>query len=63
METKDGLQAAADRINAAVENHRPNAKPQSRPANVSPLDTIKFQRATRRCSVKWIAHQVKEEVK
>lgn len=63
MSPENGLQAAADHINAAVENHRPNKKPQSRPAKVSPLDVIKFQRAARRCSAKWVAHQVKEEVK
>ncbi len=60
---ENGLQAAADRINAAVENHRPATKPLVVPAKVSPLDVIKFQRATRRCSAKWVAHQVKEEVK
>lgn len=61
METDKGLQSAADHINEAAA--RRTEKPLVQRAKLSPLEVIKYQRATRRCSVKWVAHQVKEEVK
>jgi hypothetical protein len=58
----EGLQRAADAINEAASRHVANPKPLVRRAKLDPREVIEHQRAIRRCSVKWVAHQVKEEV-
>lgn len=63
VETEKGLQAAADHINDAVARYRPSDKPIIRQANLRLPDVIKYQRSVRRCAAKWVADQVKEEVK